>query len=244
MQYQKSGTELFLVDGSSYLYKYTLSTAYRIETASFVSRTSYTMGGTTEGFALEKDGSRFYAVGNHARLYGYSIGSGVNVPSGYHAAHTSASTDSTYWNDINSMTASESAGDGNVYYCVSTDDRTTWKIAKGTDGERSIVRNNSGTWQYNSNGTYGSETWANAAVNAELYAIQEAMEGASETVGTDDVTTASLVHSLSVSSQTSGPEAVTFNAAGTRMIVGSTSDSSIKEYHLSTGFDLSTASYD
>jgi hypothetical protein len=73
------------------------------------------------------------------------------------------------------MTADEAAGDGNIYYCVSTDDRTTWKIAKGTDGERSIVRNNSGTWQYNSNGTYGSTTWANATTNAELAAIQEAM---------------------------------------------------------------------
>jgi hypothetical protein len=101
--------------------------------------------------------------------------SGAIAPSGYHAAHTTTSTDSTYWTDINSMTADEAAGNGNIYYCVSTDDRTTWKIAKGTDGERSIVRNNSGTWQYNSNGTYGSTTWANATTNAELAAIQEAM---------------------------------------------------------------------
>ena len=56
------------------------------------------------------------------------------------------------------MTADEAAGDGSIFYCVSTDDRSTWKIAHNTDGIRSIVRNNSGTWQYNSNGTYGSET--------------------------------------------------------------------------------------
>ena len=73
------------------------------------------------------------------------------------------------------MTADEAAGDGAIYYAVSTDDRTTWKIAKSTDGERSIVRNNSGTWQYNSNSTYGSETWTNATTNTELSALQEAM---------------------------------------------------------------------
>ena len=73
------------------------------------------------------------------------------------------------------MTADEAAGSGAIYYCVSTDDRTTWKVAKGTYGERSIVRNNSGTWQYNSNATYGYTTWANATTNAELAAIQEAM---------------------------------------------------------------------
>ena len=175
MQYQNSGTELWLIDGSNYIYKYSLSTAYRIETASFVARYSFTDPQTTAGFAIENNGTRFYTVGDYGRLYGYSIGAGVSIPSGYHAAHTTTSTDSTYWTDINSMTADEAAGDGNIYYCVSTDDRTTWKVAKGTDGERSIVRNNSGTWQYNSNGTYGSETWTNATTNAELAAIQEAM---------------------------------------------------------------------
>ena len=175
MQYQNSGTELWLIDGSNYIYKYSLSTAYRIETASFVARYSFTDPQTTAGFAIENNGSRFYTVGDYGRLYGYSIGAGVSIPTGYHAAHTITSTDSTYWTDINSMTADEAAGNGAIYYCVSTDDRTTWKVAKGTDGERNIAKNNSGTWQYNSNATYGSETWTNATVNAELYAIQEAM---------------------------------------------------------------------
>jgi hypothetical protein len=97
------------------------------------------------------------------------------TPTGYHAVHTTNSTDSTYWTDINSMTADESAGDGAVHYCVSTDDRAIWKIAHNTNGIRSIVRNDSGTWQYNSNATYGSETWTNGATNTELATLQEAM---------------------------------------------------------------------
>ncbi len=74
------------------------------------------------------------------------------------------------------MTADEAAGDGSIFYCVSTDDRSTWKIAHNTDGIRSIVRNNLGTWQYNSNSTYASTTWTNATTNTELNALQEAMK--------------------------------------------------------------------
>jgi hypothetical protein len=104
----------------------------------------------------------------------YDIGSFVST-SGYNPVHTTASIDSTYWTDINSMTADQAAGDGNVYYAISTDDRTTWTVIDNTDGERDIVRNNAGTWQYNSNGTYASETWVNGATNTELATLAEAM---------------------------------------------------------------------
>lgn len=128
-----------------------------------------------KGLAFNDDGTKMFVVGDSANDINEYTLSGVFAPTGYHAVHTTTSTDSTYWTDINSMTADEAAGDGNIYYCVSTDDRTTWKIAKGTDGERNIVKNSSGTWQYNSNATYGSETWVNATTNTELNALQEAM---------------------------------------------------------------------
>ena len=83
--------------------------------------------------------------------------------------------DSQYWTDINSMTADDADNDGEVYYAVSTDDRTTWSIAKASDGVRDIVRNNGGTWQYNSNATYGSTTWADATTNDEFASIAQAM---------------------------------------------------------------------
>jgi len=141
------------------------------------------------------------------------------------------------------MTADEAAGDGAIYYCVSTDDRTTWKVAKGTDGERSIVRNNSGTWQYNSNGTYGSTTWANATTNAELAAIQEAMTGASGTTSQYDISTASFVDSFSVNSQDDNPTGLAFSADGTKMYITGRTNDNVFQYALSTAFDVSTASY-
>jgi hypothetical protein len=195
------------------------------------------------------------------------------TPTGYHAVHTTNSTDSTYWTDINSMTADEAAGDGAVHYCVSTDDRAIWKIAHNTNGIRSIVRNNSGTWQYNSNSTYGSETWTNGTTNTELATLQEAMETSANkmnktqldavadanhfTLGNDldlaiifdlsanpfDLSEVSNIQSFDVSSQDTAPRGVAFNTDGTKMFMVGSNSQNVNEYNLSSGFDISTASY-
>jgi hypothetical protein len=78
------------------------------------------------------------------------------------------------WTDINNMTAAE-GGQGFKYYAVSTDARTTFQIVNGASGFRNVVRNNSGTWQYNSNATYGSETWTDATSNNQFSAFRDAM---------------------------------------------------------------------
>ena len=174
------GTKLYHCGTAQWkVFEFEMSTPFDVSTASYTSKNKNINPDSTEltGVFFTSDAiGKMYVIGQgNDYVVEYSVKTATYPTTGYHAAHTNVSTDSTYWTDINSMTASESAGSGNIYYCVSTDDRTTWKVAKGTDGERSIVRNNSGTWQYNSNGTYGSETWTNATVNAELYAIQEAM---------------------------------------------------------------------
>jgi len=293
--FKSDGTELYLTDDSSNtIYKYGLTTAWDISTASY-SNVSFGVTAGVQGIYLRDGGLNFYTVDSSTdEVYQYSMGLGFySVNSGYHAVHTTTSTDSTYWTDINSMTADEAAGDGSIYYAVSTDDRATWKIAHNTDGIRSIVRNNSGTWQYNSNGTYASTTWTNATTNTELNALQEAVAetvgylinslsydsvsfdaSAQETniyglafnadgtamytlgYGNDtvyqytlstayDITTASYASkSFSVSSQDTTPVKVSFNTDGTKMFVLGSANDSIFQYSLSTGFDVSTASYD
>ena len=246
--FNSDGTKFFVVDaGTVKVFEYDCSTAYDISTASYSGNEFLVNSQSNDpgDIAVTDSDTRMVYVSrdsSNPRLYEYSLVS-ATYPTGYHAAHTASSTDSTYWTDINSMTADEAAGDGAIYYCISTDDRTTWKIAKGTDGERSIVRNNSGTWQYNSNGTYGSTTWANATTNAELAAIQEAMTGATGTANKFDVSTASFVDSFSVSSQESDPCGLAFNTDGTKMFVCGVSGDDVNEYTLSTGFDVSTASF-
>ncbi|QQS59859.1 hypothetical protein IPN35_03250 [Candidatus Peregrinibacteria bacterium] len=60
-----------------------------------------------------------------------------------------------------------------------------------------------------------------------------------------DVSTASYDSSFDISSQSQGASDIAFNTDGTKMFVLDNNNTSIIfEYHLSTGFDVSTASYD
>jgi len=178
LAFNTDGTKMFIVGSTNDgVYLYNLTTGFDLSTATY-SDTSFSVNSQDtdpQGIVFNPDGTKMFINGNAGNdVNEYALGNMI-TPTGHHAVHTKNSTDSTYWTDINSMTVDEAAGDGNIYYCVSTDDRAIWKIAHNTNGIRSIVRNNSGTWQYNSNGTYGSETWVNGATNTELATLQEAM---------------------------------------------------------------------
>lgn len=88
--------------------------------------------------------------------------------------NTGARINTDNWTDINSMTATEVANGASVFYAVAVD-TSTFKVIHDTNGVRSIVRNNAGTWQYNSNATYASETWTNATRNSKFGALEDAM---------------------------------------------------------------------
>jgi hypothetical protein len=125
-----------------------------------------------------------YTIGRDtgALVYQYFVGSTiVQIPVVYSSDYAVAVTnsggqiDTTYWVDINSTTATEVVGTGEVYYAYSTDDHVTWQVIHNTNDERPIVKNNGGTWQYNSNASYASETWVNATTNTEFAAIRQAL---------------------------------------------------------------------
>jgi len=179
--FNNEGTKLYMVGrGNGSVYQYSLSTAFDISTASYDSvsfSVSFEASGPT-GVAFKDDGTKMYIIDDSSRsVYQYTTQE-ILIPSAqYTTAVTNAGgqIDSTYWTDINSMTTDQVDGDGQAYYAVSTDSRTTWKVIDNANGERSIVRDNAGTWQYNSNTAYGSETWTNATTNEELYVLQEAL---------------------------------------------------------------------
>ena len=58
-----------------------------------------------------------------------------------------------------------------------------------------------------------------------------------------DVSSASYTQNFSVASQDTAPSGISFNAAGTKMFVCGYTNDKVYEYTLSSGFDLSTASY-
>jgi sugar lactone lactonase YvrE len=243
MAFNNNGTKMFITGATGdAVYEYKLETGFDLSTAYFVDSFSVASQDTAPtGIAFNNDGSKMYIVGNdNNSVYQYAIGQAY--PTGYQSVHTTASIDSTYWTDINSMTADQNAGTGNIYYAISTDDRTTWTVIDNTDGERDIVRNNAGTWQYNSNSAYASETWVNGSTNNELATLSQSMEGASRDA-TYDISLATFEKTFSVVNQETNPTGIAFNTDGTKMFVTGYSGDDVNEYDLSTAFDISTAVY-
>jgi len=185
--FNNDGTKMYIVgDTNDSVYQYSLSTAFDLSTASYdsVSFSVASQDASPNGIAFNNDGTKMYIVGTSSdSVYEYNTSFGSTlisttvVPlSQYVAAITNSSgqIDTAFWVDLNSMTADETLNGANVYYAVATDG-STFKVIDNTDGERSIVRDNGGTWQYNSNATYASETWVNATRNSVYGAFEEAM---------------------------------------------------------------------
>ena len=173
------GTKMYIVgyQGDD-VNEYSLTTAWDISTASYSQLFPvYDQDQTPRDLFFKPDGTKMYILGSTGDdVNEYDIGSVVSA-TGYIPSITNAGgqIDTEYWTDINSMTTDDIAGAGAAYYAVSTDDRTTWSVINEADGVRPIVRDNAGTWEYNSNASYASQTWANSTTNSELYALQQAL---------------------------------------------------------------------
>ena len=207
-----------------------------------------------------------------ATLYAESSNSFVLPTSQYHIATTNSGgqIDTSTWLDINTMVADQDAGDGTVHYAVSTDDRTTWSVIKEGSGVRPIVRDNSGTWQYNSQATtdyyslatasYDSKSVSTSGVASNLRETHFSTDGTKMYVLDDnsdriwqynlstafDISTATYPGSQSfgLGSQMTGPQGFCFNNNGTKMYVVGENNDTVYQYSLSTAFDITTVSYD
>jgi len=179
--FNADGSKLFVVGSTNdAVYQYNLPTPYRLTNASYdnVSFSVSSQMTVPRDVLFDNTGTKMYVVGStNDRIYQYSTGQLIIPTSQYLAATTNSSgqIDTTAWNDLNSLTADETLNDGATYYAFSTDGRTTWKVQDSSGNLRSIAKLNSGTWQYNNNATFGSETWVNATNNNQQSALQQAL---------------------------------------------------------------------
>ncbi len=104
--------------------------------------------------------------------------------------------DASSWSDENSMAQTETLNSANIYYgeIFATASYGAGSIIKISDGAtnniRTIAVNTAGTWQYNSNATYGSQTLTNATSNSMAQALIDAMGvAANQMTGTNRAAT-------------------------------------------------------
>ena len=276
MALNSTGTKLYLGNTSDAIWQYSLGTAYDLSTISYDNKTKSLVSNAGQyGFTLKSDDTKFYQTSyNQHKIYQWTLASFQQPTQQYHVAVTNSGgqIDSSSFIDINSMTAAQSAGSGTVHYAVSTDGRTTWSVAKGTDGVRPIVRNNSGTWQYNNdagtistsnynlnNASYDNKSFVTSNESGSPREVHFNTNGTKMYVLSDqtdkiweydlstafDVSTASYNSSqFSVSSQLGGAQGFCFNNNGTKVYVVGENNDTVYQYSLSTAFDITTASYD
>ena len=239
------GKKLF-VSGKQHskIYQWSLSTANTLSSASYVGASPSLAGAAAnpEGICFNSDGSKIYmGDGNFYIKQFESIA--VTGATGYQPC-ISNNIDSTYWTDINSLTATDTVTNGNVYYAISNDGKTNWSVLDNSSGVRKIVKDNGGTYQVNTNGTYGSETWANAATNTEVAALRESMTsasgfGAGFNIG---IATKDSGVDLYTGSQDTSMRDCVISSDGSKFFVIGESGDAVYEYALSTNFDISSSS--
>jgi DNA-binding beta-propeller fold protein YncE len=270
--FNNDGTILYIADARD-IAEFSMSTPYHVHTATYnnVFQNFSTDGGLID---IASDGANVYRIGRGtSTLRQYTIQELVQPTSQYHIAVTNSGgqINTAFWTDINTMVADQDAGDGTVHYAVSTDDRTTWSVIKEGSGVRPIVRDNSGTWQYNSDNvtsssfaisgaTYSGDaaTFATNGQDTQSYTVAVKPDGTKIYVASYnsdavyqydlstafDLSTASYNNvSFSFSSQMSQPRNIQFKPDGTEMYLLDASSYTIYQYTMSTPWDLSTASY-
>ena len=179
LRFNSDGTKLFAMRNTGQILTYNLSTPYDISTGSYSSSETWVTGYTNVwGFSFANNGTKIL-ISNYSadpdELVMYDTGGTDHPYSTYSPALTNSSNgqiNSSSWLDINSMTADETKNGGDIFYAVSTDNRTSWGVAKGSDGVRKIAKNNSGTWQYNNNaGSLEGFDYTNATTTGDTLTV-------------------------------------------------------------------------
>jgi 6-phosphogluconolactonase (cycloisomerase 2 family) len=193
-------------------------------------------------FAFNADGTKMYIAGtDNDTVYQYSLTTGFDVSTGSYdsvsfsvASQESAPFAITFNTDGTKMYVLGDGNDTAYQYSLTTGfdvstasyDNVSFNFTSQSTGPQSIVFNTDGTKMFMS------------GPNSDIvyqYSLSTAF----------DVSTASYNSvSFSLSSQDTLIRAVAFNSDGTKMYAAGQSNQAIFQYSLSTGFDVSTASYD
>jgi hypothetical protein len=228
---------------------------------------------TNGGLSISNDGKRMWVIYNNNSGSNpiYEITGGTTTVHPYSTYFPSLTTtggqiNSSYWVDLDSMVADETKNGGDVFYAVSTDDRTSWGVIKDGDGVRKIVKNNSGTWQYNNDGGTSSyydfsnpTAGATSTFTAPSWNILAFSTDGSKLIAFDngylklksynlstawDISTISSSANAESSISTGDLYGATISADGTKLIGYVNANGYVYEYTMSTPFDVTTLTAD
>jgi sugar lactone lactonase YvrE len=213
--------------------------AFDISTASFVDSFSVASQEIVpEGIAFNNDGTKMFIVGSNGDdVNEYTLGTGFDVSTASYSQNFSVSSQETIPRGI------AFNNDGTKMFIVGTSGQDVNEYTLGTGFDVSTAtfvdafsvssqETNPKDIAFNTDGT-------------KMFIVGDVGDDINEyTLGTGfDVSTATYSQNFSVSAQDTSPTGIAFNTDGTRMFIAGNVGQDINEYTLSTGFDVSTASY-
>lgn len=231
LSFNNDGTEMFIVGVTNdSIFKYTLSTAWDVSTASYAS-VSYSVAGRyadPRQMCFEPDGSAVYVTG---LLVSGSDIVGWNIGGFYVASQDSVPTDLFFKPDGTKMYVLGDSGNRLYEYSLST----AWDVSTA-----SYVQLFSITQEGNPEGVFFREDGLKMYVVGRQYdtVFQYSLSTAWDisTLSYDSI-------SFSVTAQEANPRAIFFKSDGLKMYVLGQSGQDVNQYSLSTAWNVSTASY-
>ena len=246
--FNSNGTKMFIVGyRGDEVNEFTLTTGFDVSTASHDSLLSVSsQESTSQSIRFNNDGTKMFVMGSagddvneYTLSVGFDISSTVNFVDAFsvklNACGNPASVDSqglAFNNDGTKMYVTDTTNDIICTFSLSTG----FDVSTASFSSRVITN---GLAPSSSHGTFSYDGSKYFIVDSRTESIVELSLSTSF-----DVSTASFVDRISVIDQESSLNGLTFNKDGTKMYIIGFSGDDVNEYHLSTGYDLSTASHD
>ena len=234
------GTKMFVAGNSNdNVYEYNLNAGFDLSTASY-SGTSFDLSSeddTVGGLVFNSDGSKMFIIGAGSnKIYKYNLNTNFSLST---ASYSDTSFDvSSEDNDTEGLVFSS---DGSKMFVVGRQKDTVYEYDTGESGGRaqfSVDISDTDDLDEGSNNLY----YTSDRVKNQFKACGDLTYIKSREI--EDITTATYAgKSFDISSEDGDSEAFAFSGDGTKMFIVGENNNSVFQYNLTTGFDISTASY-
>jgi sugar lactone lactonase YvrE len=243
--FKADGTKMYFSGNvNDSVYEYDLSTAWDISTSSYVQSFSVaSQDGVPLGLFFKDDGTKVFILGNlNSSVFSYDLSSAWDI--------STASYSFPPTTDYFSVAAQEATPNGMFF----KDDGTQMYII-GSTGDRVYEYSLSVAWDVTSasyvrNFSVSAQDTLPTSVffkpdGTKMYITGAAGDDVNEyDLSTAwNISTASYVQNFSVAALETSPRTVSFKTDGTKMYVVGTSGDAVREYSLSTAWDISTATF-
>jgi len=216
------------------------SIPFDISGASFVQNFSVAaQDNSLQGIAFNNDGTKMFVVGQTGdAVYEYILLTGYDVSSASYSQSFSVTAQDTNPREI----AFNNDGTKMFVLGYAGQDVNEYTLSTGFDLGSTVTFVDAFSVSSQENQPYGL---AFNADGTKMFIVGQVGDDVNEyTLSTGfDVSTASFVDSFSVVLQDTQPRGIAFNASGTKMFIVGRTDVVVDAYTLSTGFDVSSASF-